>query len=725
MRECPHCYCCFDDTVSLCPTDRCSTFHSLPGNVALEGKYVLESRLGEGGMGIVYKAHHKFLKTTRAVKTIKLDLIGNDTSFVKRFHQEAMAAAAIGHPNIISVLDYGLLEEKIPYIVMEFVEGVSLEALITDKGRFTPQEALEYMQVITSALAAAHKHGIVHRDLKPLNIMIESGGSVREQIRILDFGLAKIKSSDLFGSFVAAKTVGIVGSPAYMAPEQWSGEETDRRCDVYSLGIILHEMLTGDVPFKGSNIPAIMKKHLMASPPPLATPESGISAEVEKVVHRALEKQPETRTASVEDFIAELEQAVLHPAPAKARTKRRNTGKATAGTRRRKTVELPSDESVVAKEEPVNPVFAQDVNTVRNPISVPPVQSESEAAKLRTVPNPPPNQPQPLPKASEPEDNGKIDAPPKTKLPVRPLPEQRLPGRVVISQQSLVGNFLKKRFAVPVVAGVVVLALIVLSAFVYSRKDAEPSSLHAQAPGAANTKREMVLIEGGSFTMGSNNSGDKQKGEHTVTVPSFYLDKYEVTNAEYAEFIKDTNKPAPSIDPSVKGSYWLPWNGRNPPAGRERWPVANVSPRDVEAFAAWLSKRDGVTYRLPTEEEWEFAARNGPKDSLFPWGNSWEEERANINQERNPVYVGSFPRGATQQGVEDMVGNVWEWTSSKPRFFDNRTIPGAEANARVVRGGSFFEKINSDFKNVTERYWFGDENFKFPTIGFRLARDRD
>jgi serine/threonine-protein kinase len=201
-----------------------------------------------------------------------------------------MAAAAIGHPNIIAVLDYGLLQEKIPYIVMEFVEGVSLESLIINKSRFTPEEALEYMQVITSALAAAHKHGIVHRDLKPLNIMIESGRSVRDQIRILDFGLAKIKSSDLFGSFVAAKTVGIVGSPSYMAPEQWSGEETDRRCDVYSLGIILYEMLTGDVPYKGSNIPAIMKQHLMTPPPPLATPESGISLAVEKVVHRALER---------------------------------------------------------------------------------------------------------------------------------------------------------------------------------------------------------------------------------------------------------------------------------------------------------------------------------------------------------------------------------------------------------------------------------------------------
>jgi serine/threonine-protein kinase len=703
-------------------------------------------------MGIVYKAHHKFLKTTRAIKTIKLDLIGNDTSFVKRFHQEAMAAAAIGHPNIISVLDYGLLEEKIPYIVMEFVEGVSLETLITNKGRFTPEEALEYMRVITSALSAAHKHGIVHRDLKPLNIMIESGGSVREQIRILDFGLAKIKSSDLFGSFVAAKTVGIVGSPAYMAPEQWSGEETDRRCDVYSLGIILYEMLTGDVPFKGSNIPSIMKKHLMAPPPPLAVPGSGISPDVEQVVHRALEKQVEMRTASVEEFIAGLEHAVLHPAPpAKAKPKKRSTGKSTAGTRRRKTNQITGNETespgvpvnaevsvqvnapVNVSEEAVVPVFAQDVNTVRS--SLPENQSENSPAKLpSSLTTPSTNEPEPLPKVSEPilrkveesassVGDSKRDVPLPSKLPVGPAVEQRLPGRVVIGQQSLVGNFFKKRFAVPIVAGVTILGLIVLALLVYSRKGSESHLLQSQAAAAANAKREMVLIEGGTFNMGSNNSGDEQKGEHAVTVNSFYLDKYEVTNAEYAEFIRDTGNPAPAIDHGVEAGYWQPWNGNNPPAGRERWPVANVSPKDVEAFAAWLSKRDGVVYRLPTEEEWEFAARNGTRDSLFPWGNLWEEGRANINQKKNPVDVGSFPQGATLQGVQDMLGNVWEWTSSKPRFYDNRRVLSYVKNARVQRGGSFFEKMNKDFYNATDRSWFGDENFKFPTIGFRLARD--
>jgi iron(II)-dependent oxidoreductase len=109
---------------------------------------------------------------------------------------------------------------------------------------------------------------------------------------------------------------------------------------------------------------------------------------------------------------------------------------------------------------------------------------------------------------------------------------------------------------------------------------------------------------------------------------------------------------------------------------------------------------------------------------LFPWGNSWEEGHANINQQKNPVDVGSFPQGATRHGVQDMVGNVWEWTSSKARYYDDKPVT-SHKDGRVRRGGSFFEKITDDFHNATDRSWYADENFKFPTIGFRLARDRE
>ena len=742
MRECPSCFNCYDDAVAQCPADGRTTFHSLPGDVALEGKYVLERRLGEGGMGIVYKAHHKFLKTTRAIKVIKPELVGNDASFSKRFHQEAMAAAAIGHPNIISVPDFGFLEEKIPFIVMEFVEGVSLQALMTERGRFTPEEALEYMRVITSAVGAAHKYGIVHRDLKPLNIMIQPGGLVRDQIRILDFGLAKIKSADLFGSFVGAKTTGIIGSPYYMAPEQWSDEETDRRCDIYSLGIILYQMLMGDVPFKGSGIPAIMKKHLMTPPPPLAVAGSGISVELEKVVHHALEKETEMRTASAEEFIAELEQAVPSAAPVKVKAKGRPRTKAKgAGTKRQIPEIIQSGEvdsfsaNVEIREDTSGPVAAQDINTIVSPIQ--PVEIENETV----LPEPiaaSSSEADILRKASEEarrraearallEDSERGDAPfVNSKSSIPPATSQRLPGRVAIGQHSAPGILPAKRVLVPIIAGVVILGLLVILPVLYYQKGAEQPIVDPPAPAAPAKTREMVLIEGGTFIMGSNNASDEARGEHEVTVKSFYLDKYEVTNKEYAEFIKDTGRPAPAInenDPAQKDSYWKPWNGNNPPTGREQWPVGSVSAKDAEEFAQWLSKRDGVRYRLPTEEEWEFAARNGSKDLSFPWGNSWEDGRANLGHKESPKEVGSFPGGATDGGVHDMIGNVWEWTSSKARFYNNSPVDRSAVSSRVLRGGSFFEKINSEFRNATDRTWVSEE--RDPLIGFRLARDRE
>ncbi len=764
MRECPVCFTCYPESVEQCPKDGRATFHSLPGDVALEGKYVLERRLGEGGMGIVYKAHHKFLKTTRAVKIIRRELVGNDPSFATRFHQEAMTAAAIGHPNIISVPDFGFLEEKIPFIVMEFVEGISLQDLMTREGRFTPEKALEYMRVIASAVSAAHAAGIVHRDLKPLNIMIQSGGgSVREQLRILDFGLAKIKS-DLFGSFVGAKTTGIIGSPYYMAPEQWSDEEADSRCDVYSLGIILYQMLMGEVPFTGNGIPVIMKKHLLTPPPPLALPDSGISPELEKVVHHALAKETEDRTTSAESFIEELEKAVAGVgAKGKARTRARSKGKTAA---RRKTsdatregsdsigsgIGLNSGSSSGAgigsgSGSGIGAISQQEVSSGRmsdpelNTIVAPIARAETEEEPPSLQPTPPshPSQSQAdrLQQAREEasrlaeakalreiEESGEMPFVPNNSFSRQPSPPS-LPGRLTFGEHSEPGIFFRKRLVMPIVGAVALVGVLVLASILYTRTDTEQPAV---TPPVTTTRpikvRDMVLIDSGDFTMGSNSAGEEQRGEHRVSVPAFYLDKYEVTNADYAEFIKATGRPAPTIDPQLTGTYWKPWNGSDPPAGRERWPVTNVSPRDAEAFAEWLSKRDGVKYKLPSEEEWEFAARNGPQSSLFPWGNSWTGGEANINEASSPRDVGSFPSGATKDGVLDMIGNAWEWTASKASFYDKSPVRSDAVNARVMRGGSFAERVNSRyFHNSTSRNWYGDENFKYPTIGFRLARN--
>lgn len=810
MRECPACFRCYDDTVLQCPQDERATFHSLQGPPLLDSRYVLERRLGEGGMGVVYKAQHKFLKTTRAIKVIKSELVGNDSSFATRFQQEAMAAAAIGHPNIISVPDYGFLNGEVPFLVMEFIEGDSLQDVMTREGKFSPEKALEYIRVIASGVGAAHAHGIVHRDLKPLNIMLNRGNNPRESIRILDFGLAKIKSGDLFGSFVGAKTTGIIGSPYYMAPEQWSDEEPDKRCDIYSLGIILHQMLTGDVPFTGSSIPAVMKKHLMTPPPAIANPKAGISPELERVVHHALQKDPKDRTASAEELVAELENAVQGSTTGKAASKRRTTAKPRATGARSKAG---AAERISAKKKAVGPdgidislsklaptetqetsqsqpIPSLDGETLVLHQSAPPRIEDSWPNSIATdsmsrdsipeveLPPAPPSeirislQPKAPPPDTEREtliqSQGRLqdskgqlvtsesDALRRAADDARRRAEERafreadssheisLSPRVpslapspVVSQPfielddqprpSQAAALLKKPWVLGGAAALL-LAVIGVVAFVSLSPTPPTPQVTTGADTVKPPPRDMVLIKGGSFNMGSNDGSTEQKPAHLVTVVSFYLDKTEVTNEEYAAFVKASGHSAPindDADPSTKG-YWKPWNGSDPPAGRERWPVCNVSPRDAEGFAQWLSKRDGVRYRLPTEQEWEYAARNGSTESFFPWGNSWGEGLANLNRKTSPRDVGSFPDGRTQSGLQDMVGNVWEWTASTASYYDAKPIKPEEATARVRRGGSFADIINDSFHNATDRGWYpraNGEYYKFPSIGFRLARD--
>src|SRR2546423_47877 len=310
MKECPACRRCFPDEINHCPQDGDATTPSLLGEPILDARYQLESRLGQGGMGVVFRARHIFLKTSHAIKVILPDLVGNDPMLVTRFRQEALAAAAIRHQNIIAVTDFGVVRGTMPFLVMEFVRGRSLQDIMADEGAMPPMRAFELIQPICAGIAAAHRQKIVHRDLKPLNVMIQEDVPVSEGAKILDFGLAKIKSGDLLGSFIAAQTTGLMGSPFYMAPEQWSDEPPDARADVYSLGVMLYQMLCGQVPFKGNSIPAIMKKHLTEEVPTFASRGVEVPPQIEAVVRHALEKEPEYRSSSADEFIKELSEAM-------------------------------------------------------------------------------------------------------------------------------------------------------------------------------------------------------------------------------------------------------------------------------------------------------------------------------------------------------------------------------------------------------------------------------
>src|SRR6266576_7256914 len=191
MKECPTCRRCFPDEINHCPQDGDATTPSLVGETTLDARYLLERRLGQGGMGVVFQARHIFLKTSHAIKVILPDLVGNDPQLVTRFRQEALAAAAIRHQNVVSVTDYGVIEGSVPFLVMEYVEGESLHDLLAREKSLSPERALELMSAICAGVGAAHHQGIVHRDLKPLNIMICSNKpDLSQAVKILDFGLA-------------------------------------------------------------------------------------------------------------------------------------------------------------------------------------------------------------------------------------------------------------------------------------------------------------------------------------------------------------------------------------------------------------------------------------------------------------------------------------------------------------------------------------------------------
>jgi len=312
MRECPKCNLCFDDGYSHCPHDNETLFTSNSCNTTLSDRYVLERRLGKGGMASVYRARHKFLNSFHAVKIISPELVREDSELLIRFRQEAVLAASIHHTNVVAVTDYGVENQNTPYLVMEFIDGICLDDFLRRKVRLSVTEAYEILAPMGLGVGEAHSKGITHRDLKPLNIMIRNGYPLTQGVKVLDFGLAKIKASETFANLVQAKTTNVLGSPHYMSPEQWANEGVDNRSDIYSMGIILFQMLTGDVPFKGDSIPNIMYQHLQVQVPSLVSLGISVSPQIDAVIQKALAKDQNQRYATVEDFLYEYEKAVYN-----------------------------------------------------------------------------------------------------------------------------------------------------------------------------------------------------------------------------------------------------------------------------------------------------------------------------------------------------------------------------------------------------------------------------
>lgn len=273
------------------------------------GKYEVISLLGRGGMGTVYRVRHILLNIEMALKTLDTKHL-EDANASKRFQTEAKAAFSLQHPNLVKVHDFGVLEDGRPFLVMDFVQGKTLQGLIKERGRLQIEEVGAIFAQLCFGLAHAHERQIVHRDIKPANIMIVDDTNIKREgsVKILDFGIAKIVNSDRNEMQALTQTGEIFGSPYYMSPEQCSGESIDQRCDIYSLGCVLFESLTGTPPLVSSNALRTMMLHVNEAPPTLKEAALGeeFPEELEKMVAKMLAKQAGDRYADIGAVTQEL-----------------------------------------------------------------------------------------------------------------------------------------------------------------------------------------------------------------------------------------------------------------------------------------------------------------------------------------------------------------------------------------------------------------------------------
>ena len=271
----------------------------------LDEKYLVEEHLGAGGMGAVYRARHLSMDRPVAIKFLQQRLVEDEAARV-RFHTEARAAVKLCHPNAVSVTDFGQTAEGVVYIVMELIEGRTLREIVSREAPLETARAISIMLQASDAVAAAHDAGIIHRDLKPSNILITQSADQPAAVKVLDFGIATFSADDDEDAIALAHNHTIIGTPRYMSPEQHNGNDLTPAADVYSLGVILYEMLTGMVPFSGSTPAEIAQKHANNPPHPLRGIIATIPEDVEHDVMHALEKQPADRPANAGAFRREL-----------------------------------------------------------------------------------------------------------------------------------------------------------------------------------------------------------------------------------------------------------------------------------------------------------------------------------------------------------------------------------------------------------------------------------
>lgn len=570
-----------------------SNLEPVVGDV-IDNKYSIDSLMGEGGMGKVFRVKHTQLGKTFALKLMHLDRMEMDPTLVAKFKREAKTLATIDHPNVVMITDYGVSADRYPYIVMEYIEGITLRTYLNQYGKLEEHEAMLIAKQICSGLHEAHKKGIVHRDMKPENIMLRRLDEGDLIVRVLDFGIAKVVTSKR-EAYSDSKTMienfdddAVAGTIKYMAYEQVMNEEVDARTDVYAICVIIYEMLTGVVP-------TLFKSQVEK----LGSLRPDVSKELVEIVHKGLQESKEARQQSALELRQELEsleQQVLITA----------LNRSTAGLN----------------------IAGQITNS-----NIVHTTSSGYSTGERT--------------------DG--------------------------SNDGTLGSLIESK---PKKSSRALLAVLTMLVLMAAATVALVPQIRNRILGTGNATNElpaaalptMVKITGGPLKMGKNNSIDEYaRPEHAVVVDTFEVSKFLITNRQYAEFIKATNRPVPKH-----------WPGKQPPTEILEKPVVYVSCVDALAYCQWLSEKTGRAYRLLTEAEWEFLARTSAKLE-----------------------------------VEELMQNV-EWTGTEFSLYpDSKSkMPPIDQPVRV----RIFRGKNDDSAAEPETFrLFHYETSAFPDLGFRVA----
>ena len=607
------------------------------------GKVRIEKLLARGGMAEVYLGSHLNLDRPVAVKLLH-SFIEEEPLLLDRFQREAKVVAGLRHSNIVQIFDFDTVDGH-PYIVMEYLRGPTLAAYLRQlhhrKKRIPPEQVARLLKELSTALDYAHGQGVIHRDIKPGNIMLLHKNSDEisldrpltddVEVVITDFGLVRIMNA---ATQTASGTVS--GTPAYMSPEQARGDSTDHRTDIYSLGIVLYEMLAGRVPFEADSTLTVLHMQIHTTPPPIP----GILPQVQQVIDRALAKNPDDRYQTSRELAMDYYRAI---------------GLSTKPPTGNFSQTVPVDATAIES----SPVLAVPA----------PVTKPEPAATLVPTPELDP-EPVPGPRI---EREAKIDSPARLEPASVPTPASK-PSRsriwLGVGLASLCGlallgfgvyRFLTTRTALPGPTDIPSVEI--------TNTSASPLASDTPAAPALPEATGMVKVDAGTYEVGRDPADDYHNAAQSISVNEFWIDQYQTTNAQYQRYITETGAAEPMVWP-----------------GEENHPVRGVTWEQASAYCSWLNKR------LPNEAEWEAAGRgSGPEPQLHPWGDDPTDGGNALQLPNDNTYeVGSQFFNVSPLQVYDMVGNVWEWVGEP-----YSTLP---AGIKILRGGRFSNPVDLAYR---------------------------